>query len=939
MTSTVDALSAPSRSKRSAFGQSLSSTRLVYRKHRRRCGRYRKGKLLGTGATGEVFQGHDQLTGQFVAIKEIKNSASKEVMKEIETLQKLDHKNIVRYYECDKEPCGTLIIYMELVDGGSLLSLVQQFGHLTEQVISCYATQIISGLSYLHRNGVLHRDIKPANLLYTTQGVVKLADFGTCQICEDDEGARTLAGKFVGTVAYASPEAIKGRNQKASDVWEMGMTMCELATGRSAWEGVLSCDNPLEFMLKVANTDATPLIPTSLSSTLRKFLAGCLHRDPSKRLTLQTLAAHPFLYSFDHSASFSLPIMGSGVLTSGVMTEVGKSVVDPSTQTAPIADPFECINHVCESEDEGEINVDNQEVKREAHLATSTPEGEKEDLAVTDMRGVFIAAHFCNEDIAVTLFDGIVDRSNAASSVSLRHCVPPGQSLSNLNVSGSPTFLADRTIDFDDGLFDRTDRQKKYIPVSGTKDGLIVLKGLEARMQAQLFPEGPPQEEHYSDIGAHSVRSEGEGSPPQTSPLVLREAVGGLGRSLACFTDPSNDSFRQSTGTSSILHDSRNNTVFSADRFSKDYERLCGAIPADSILEERQDSEQTEQMEPGSPTTISDQNDGEHSTCTVATQPIAKNPKTGLFAPEIAVKEEGSSASSGSNPRPKKNVASSPTIPNESEADKNFKFDVFFDETTRPSDFFTRIGVPILETMLMDRASPPEPLTPNAPLPKCRNKKISLACTAMVYSGETCLTIGKTDPKTDFYTEGRGFIPLFVDELYQKCAGKYHIYLSSLSTKRDKKALFDDIHHKLFTEPRVVNTWANLGPLVRKHTATYTQAIREMDLCQLAFTTVMSPKLFVLELRKIEGENDAVRPGSELGEDDFVCSLYINLLYGRQWVHWLHGLSYILSKSFAYYEDEDGGDGDSSMRLSMCSSSNDTYKHPVWRRRGEGGFL
>ena len=126
----------------------------------------------------------DTETGKTVAIKEIEKTVLAEeqlpkILQESDLLKTLDHVNIIKFLDC-LESKKYIHFAIEYVEGGSLYHVLKKFGNLPEQLLGIYVKQVLHGLSYLHKKGVLHRDIKGGNLLLDKTGRVKLADFGTC---------------------------------------------------------------------------------------------------------------------------------------------------------------------------------------------------------------------------------------------------------------------------------------------------------------------------------------------------------------------------------------------------------------------------------------------------------------------------------------------------------------------------------------------------------------------------------------------------------------------------------------------------------------------------------------------------------------------------------------------------------------------------------------
>mmetsp|Transcript_11573 Transcript_11573/g.31013 ORF Transcript_11573/g.31013 Transcript_11573/m.31013 type:complete len:960 (-) Transcript_11573:1352-4231(-) len=161
--------------------------------------KWRRGDVIGRGGNGCVFEVFDEKGWKF-AMKEIaipnstavSSSAMKDIQQEMELLGSLDHPNVVQFIGSERSS-EYFRIFMECVEGGSIGGLIGREGQLGEEVASGYARQLVAGVSYLHKQGVIHRDLKGGNLLVTEEGVLKVADFGaSAQL----GGVLTMSGEF-----------------------------------------------------------------------------------------------------------------------------------------------------------------------------------------------------------------------------------------------------------------------------------------------------------------------------------------------------------------------------------------------------------------------------------------------------------------------------------------------------------------------------------------------------------------------------------------------------------------------------------------------------------------------------------------------------------------------------------------------------------------------
>jgi len=264
---------------------------------------WRKGDLIGTGANGRVYLGLEEDTGAIIAVKEVMFTRNVQDLKEraqmqeeIELLRSLHHPNIVTYLGtdvCDDDQ--TLYIFTEWVPGGSIQALVTKFGRLSEAIVRKYVAQLLVGLNYLHGQQVLHRDIKAANILVDDRGTIKLADFGSSKRMSPMGTIDNQNFSLRGTPYFMAPEVIMqtGHGRKA-DIWSAGCTILQMVTGQPPWK-CLKLGSPAALMFHIANADAPPPLPLTLSKALKDLLLATFSRDTNKRPTAGRLLAHPFV--------------------------------------------------------------------------------------------------------------------------------------------------------------------------------------------------------------------------------------------------------------------------------------------------------------------------------------------------------------------------------------------------------------------------------------------------------------------------------------------------------------------------------------------------------------------------------------------------------------------------------------------------------------------
>jgi serine/threonine-protein kinase len=201
-----------------------------------RLGTWVVSKELGRGGMGRVFLAQEELTGRKAAIKVLSPELAREpgflhrFQREIETLSRLDHPGIVRFYEAGHEN-DRYFYAMEHVEGQSLEEAVAATGKLPWADVLDVARQVCPALRHVHDNGVIHRDLKPSNILRTADGVVKLTDFGIAKVFASR--LLTATGGIIGSAEFLSPEQAAGKVVgKRSDIYSLGAVFYTLLTGR-----------------------------------------------------------------------------------------------------------------------------------------------------------------------------------------------------------------------------------------------------------------------------------------------------------------------------------------------------------------------------------------------------------------------------------------------------------------------------------------------------------------------------------------------------------------------------------------------------------------------------------------------------------------------------------------------------------------------------------
>lgn len=251
----------------------------------RQIGHYEIRTLLGRGGIGEVYGAFDIELERDVAIKTLRPELSldraflERFRSEATSLAKLNHPNIATLYALFKDD-ETLCMVMELVHGHTLETVLQRIGRFPVRDSLAVIIQAVMGLRYAHKMGVIHRDIKPSNLMLTDGGTLKIMDFGIARI----QGSQRLTqqGDIVGTLAYASPEQLRGHEGDGrSDLYSLATVLYELISGRLPFNAT----SDYELMRAQVETLPPPLAPLcgDLDPGVEKALMRALAKAPEDR--------------------------------------------------------------------------------------------------------------------------------------------------------------------------------------------------------------------------------------------------------------------------------------------------------------------------------------------------------------------------------------------------------------------------------------------------------------------------------------------------------------------------------------------------------------------------------------------------------------------------------------------------------------------------------
>jgi serine/threonine protein kinase len=250
-------------------------------------GRYRLEGRLGFGGMSTVHLAHDTRLERKVAVKLLAEHLAEDptfvsrFQREAQAAARLVHPNIVQIFDSGQdEASGQYFIVMEYIEGHSCAEILRDEGWVEVPEAASIIEQACEGLDYAHRHGVVHRDVKPGNLLRSSDGEVKLADFGIAKATE--QSSITQVGSVLGTAAYLAPEQARGEEAgPRADLYALGVVAYQVISGRLPYEAA----SLTELALKQQQEEPEPLdaLVAAVNPELAEAVAIALALDPRDR--------------------------------------------------------------------------------------------------------------------------------------------------------------------------------------------------------------------------------------------------------------------------------------------------------------------------------------------------------------------------------------------------------------------------------------------------------------------------------------------------------------------------------------------------------------------------------------------------------------------------------------------------------------------------------
>ena len=238
---------------------------------------------IGTGGMADVYKAKDHKLNRYVAVKVLKpefredTTFIRKFRSEAQAAAGLTHPNIVNVFDVGDDE-GVYYIVMELIEGITLKEYISKKGKLSIKEATSIAIQVSMGLEAAHNHGIVHRDVKPQNIIISTDGKVKVTDFGIARAASSN----TISSNVMGSVHYSSPEQVRGGySDEKSDIYSLGITLYEMVTGRVPFDG----DTTVAIAIKHLQEEMVPpsVYAENLPYSLEQIILKCTQKSVNRR--------------------------------------------------------------------------------------------------------------------------------------------------------------------------------------------------------------------------------------------------------------------------------------------------------------------------------------------------------------------------------------------------------------------------------------------------------------------------------------------------------------------------------------------------------------------------------------------------------------------------------------------------------------------------------
>ncbi len=302
-------------------------------------GRYRLMELLGQGGMATIYRAHDGQLNRDVAVKILRPEYGRDpdfgsrFRHEAQAAASLNHPNVVSVFDYGQDENGPFIV-MELIDGEDIATILRRGGPLAPRQAARLTAEVARALSAAHARGFVHRDVKPGNILLSSEGRVKVGDFGIARAVA--EAQMTLPGTTLGSVHYFSPEQARGEQAtSASDVYSLGIVLFEVLTGRRPFEGDSAAS------IAIARLSGPPPDPSDVRAGIPPELVAIVSRamapEPADRFPSAAAMAHALeAYLGDRPAAAATSAAAASGAVAGSGAAAGAAMAGAAAAGAPV---------------------------------------------------------------------------------------------------------------------------------------------------------------------------------------------------------------------------------------------------------------------------------------------------------------------------------------------------------------------------------------------------------------------------------------------------------------------------------------------------------------------------------------------------------------------------------------------------------------------------